>query len=181
MGHKKNAAVQVAGCRALASMAACSDSDVQDRIGKGDAVSRICTAMKAHLNSAVVQKRGCDALMHIAAGSIDAQASIASSGGIERICTAMSTHAGSQAVQETGCWALVCLIGDSSTGNHVTIDKAGGIERICAAMAGHESCARVQEVGLQCIARLSSLHRHPGHLEGKAAHIEGLRTGSLEH
>lgn len=179
--HKKNAAVQVAGCRALANLAASNDADIQESIANAAAVDRICGAMQAHLNSAVVQKRGCGALMHIAASSVDAQASIARAGGIEHICTAMAVHAQSEDVQEKGCWALVCLTGDSSTGNHVSIVKAGGIERICAAMAGHESCTRVQEVGLQCIARLSLLHRHPGGLEGKVIHIEGLRDNGLEH
>lgn len=179
--HKKNAAVQVAGCRALANLAASNDADIQESITNAGAVNHICFAMQAHLNSAVVQKRACGALMHIAASSVDAQALIAQAGGIERICTAMAAHAQSEDVQEKGTWALVCLTGDSSTGNHVTIVKAGGIERICAAMAGHENCTRVQEVGLQCIARLSLLHRHPGGLEGKVIHIEGLRDSNLEH
>jgi len=117
--------------------------------------------------------------MHIAASNVDAQALIARSGGIDRICTAMAVHSRSEDVQEKGCWALVCLTGDSSTGNHVSIVKAGGIERICAAMASHESCSKVQEVGLQCIARLSLLTR-PGNTEGKIVTIEGLRDNGLE-
>merc|ERR1719217_1311182 len=131
--------------------------------------------MQVHLNSGVVQKRACGALMHIATSSPDAQALIARSGGIERICTAMQVHAQSEDVQEKGCWALVCLTGDSNTGNHVSIVKAGGIERICAAMASHKHCSRVQEVGLQCIARLSLLHRVPATVDGKVIRIEGLR------
>jgi hypothetical protein len=176
--HKMNAAVQVAGCRALANLAASND---EESVMNAGAIERICSAMQAHLNSAVVQKRGCSALMHIATSSVDAQAIIAQNGGIECICSGMAVHMQSEDVQEKGCWALVCLTGDSTTGNHVSIVKAGGIERICAAMASHEHCSRVQEVGLQCIARLSLLHRHPGGFEGKVVHIEGLRDNNLEH
>lgn len=179
--HRKNAAVQVAGCRALANLAASNDADIQGSFENAGAVDRICGSMQAHLSSAVVQKRACGALMHIAASGVESQALIAQAGGIERICTAMAVHPQSEDVQEKGCWALVCLTGDASTGNHVSVVKAGGIERICAAMAGHEHCTRVQEVGLQCIARLSLLHRRPGELDGKAVRIEGLRDNNLEH
>jgi hypothetical protein len=75
-------------------------------VGAAGGIDVVVSAMRRHVASPDVQKRGCAALCSLADRSVGNNAAIGAAGGVDVAMMAMTRHADSAAVQRHGCDAL---------------------------------------------------------------------------
>jgi hypothetical protein len=122
-----------------------------DKVVADDGIDVVQSAMQRHVNSSLVQSRGCELLRRVLRGR-----------GLEDPNTAvivvsgMRRHGACVDVQAHGC-AVLCSLA-SHGGCCVAIGDAGGVDVVTAAMARHADSAAVQRHGCD-VLRLLALNR----------------------
>jgi hypothetical protein len=115
----------------------------------------VLDAMRQHLDSALLQSRGCGVLQRVSSVDRDACAAVGAAGGIDVVVSAMRRHAASPDVQERGCAAL-CSLADRSVDNNAAMCAAGGVDAVIAAMTRHADSAAVQRHGCDALRVLAT-------------------------
>ena len=113
----------------------------------------IVAAMKHHPDHAVVQEKGCAALMNLAADDANRRAVGRVHGAFEAVVAAMQRHPDHAKVQQYGCRALMNLAVDGA--NRKAIGRVDGVFRtIVAALKRHRDHATTM-CGCRALRRLS--------------------------
>jgi len=129
-------------------------ADNAETIPKAGGIEAVIGGMKAHEESADVQKKGCSVLHTLGWGGArftETRVAIVAAGGIEAVVGAMKAHEGSAEVQARCCRVLWTIDDKAAT----AIVAAGGIEAVVGAMKAHEGNADVQEEGSTALRGLT--------------------------
>jgi hypothetical protein len=98
-------------------------------------VAAVVAAMRAHMDVAAVQERGCWVLSKLAIDDTNCTLIGSSAvGGVAAVVAAMRAHMGVAAVQQAGCKALFTLVSNNAA-NRFFVRSSGGLEAACASSA----------------------------------------------
>jgi hypothetical protein len=151
-----SASVQEWGCGALLDhVCGTADGTAVLLTAGAPGIDSVLDAMRQHLDSALLQSRGCGVLQRVSSVDRDACAAVGAAGGIDVVVSAMRRHAASPDVQERGCAAL-CSLADRSVDNNAAMCAAGGVDAVIAAMTRHADSAAVQRHGCDALRVLAT-------------------------
>jgi hypothetical protein len=156
--HPTNSCQQGYAMDALASLA--TGDDMQAAVIRAGGAAVIVAAMKRHIDTSELQRRGCTVMVALLSTGGDGVASasqeaLVRAGAIDAVVAAMRRHVRNEAVQWTGCCALAKLAANHEA-NQAAIARAGGVDSVLDAMRRHRTVAIVIKEALRAIAALAS-------------------------
>lgn len=146
--HCSSAAFMETGCQVLSLL---SEFDENRHCITADAISAVVVAINLHTASDAVRAYGCNALHHMGAGDIGAQACVAA-GAVHAVVKSLRSHTLSERVA-VACCAAIRRLAISDAGEAVCI-SAGAPPAIVAVLAIYASS---QDVALASASALGNL------------------------
>ncbi|KAG5179609.1 armadillo-type protein [Tribonema minus] len=114
------------------------------------ALEALAQGMRAHLNSAEVQRVSAQAIMKLCAYDSACQTVAGDAGACQAVIAGMQAHAADAEVLLEGAWALTALT-DGSDANCARIGSGGGCETLVAAMRAVPNAAQVQHFAMTAL------------------------------